>query len=158
MKTLYTALALAMATLSISGVSTAQSAPQNVASDAEREAAMEPVRAYVKAHETGDGAFILAAFHKDARLAGSINGSFVTLTAKQYAADFSGKPAKDEADSKRTIELLDLTNDAGVAKVILDYPSVQFIDYMQLVKVSGKWVIVNKSFYGDRRPRAKRAQ
>jgi Putative lumazine-binding len=78
MKTLHTALTLAMATLSLSGVSTAQSASQNVASDAEREAAMEPVRAYVKAHETGNGAFILAAFHKDARLAGSINGSFVT--------------------------------------------------------------------------------
>jgi hypothetical protein len=156
MKNLPIACALALVTLTFSGASKAQTVIETTVTDAEREAAMEPLRTYVKAHETGNGAFILEAFHKDAKLAGSMNGNFVTLSAKQYAGSFSGNPSKDEADRKRKIELLDLQNDAAIGKVTLDYPGVFFIDYMQLVKVNGKWVIVNKSFYGDRRPRAER--
>jgi hypothetical protein len=156
MKNLTIACAVVLATLSLSGTGSAQTVDQTGATDAEREAAMEPLRTYVKAHETGNGTFILEAFHKDAELVGSINGNLVVLSAKQYAGSFSGKPEKDEADRKRKIELLDLQNDAGIGKVTLDYPGVFFIDYMQLVKVDGKWVIVNKSFYGDRRPRAQR--
>jgi hypothetical protein len=36
-------------------------------------------------------------------------------------------------------------------KLTLDYPKVVFTDYMSMLKVDGRWVIVNKTFYAKQR-------
>ena len=61
----------------------------------------------------------------------------------------SGKPAADESKRKRAIEAIDVVGNAAVARIILDYPTVKFIDYMTLLKINGEWKIVNKSFYAE---------
>ena len=38
-----------------------------------------------------------------------------------------------------------------MAKVVLDYPSVKFTDYLSLVKADGEWRIVNKIFNVERK-------
>jgi hypothetical protein len=111
----------------------------------------EPLAAYTKAHETGNGDFIRQSFHKDARIFGYMRGNFVSWSVEEYAARFSGKPADDEAQRKRSIEIIDLTADAAVGKVTLDYPTVRFTDYMALLKVNGAWKIMNKSFHAEPR-------
>ena len=35
--------------------------------------------------------------------------------------------------------MVDVTGDAAVAKVVLDYPSARFTDYMSLLKIGGEW-------------------
>jgi hypothetical protein len=45
-----------------------------------------------------------------------------------------------------------MAGDAATARVVLDYPAVRFVDYMTLLKVDGKWRIINKSFFADRKP------
>ena len=65
------------------------------------------------------------------------------------ASKLTGKPAADEKDRKRSIESVDVAGNAAVAKVILDYPNVRFVDYFTLLKINGEWKIVNKSFYAD---------
>jgi hypothetical protein len=64
---------------------------------------------------------------------------------------FTGKPAADEEQRKtgRKIESIDVTGNAAVARIILDYPTVKFVDYMTLLKINGEWKIVNKSFYAE---------
>jgi hypothetical protein len=55
--------------------------------------------------------------------------------------------------SKRRIEHVEITGNAGVGKIVLDYPTVTYTDYMSLLKVGDEWKIVNKVFYAE--PKAK---
>jgi Putative lumazine-binding len=123
--------------------SNAQSSPTEI------EAAKLPLQNYVKAQETGNSDFVRRAFTKDARVVGHMGGKLISWSLEEYAARFSGKPAEDEAQRKRSIEIINLTGDAAVGKVVLDYPAVKFSDYMSLLKVDGEWKIVNKSFHAE---------
>lgn len=118
----------------------------------EEAAARVPLENYLKGHATGDGAFMRLAFHPDAKICANQKGSWTCRTTEQFAAAFSGKPAADEAQRKRTIESVTLTGDVGVAKIVLDYPAVKFTDYMSLAKVNGEWRIYNKVYFAE--PRA----
>jgi hypothetical protein len=66
-----------------------------------------------------------------------------------------GKPAPDEDKRKRWIESVEVSGSAAVGKIILDYPTVKFVDYMTLLKIDGEWKIVNKSFYAEPKPPAR---
>jgi hypothetical protein len=108
--------------------------------------AMVPLQDYIRAHETGKPEYVRQAFSSDAKITGYRDGRLVALSVEQYAGRFSGVPAADEARRKRSVEILDLTVDAAVAKVVLDYPTIKFVDYMSLLRIDGAWKIVNKSF------------
>jgi Putative lumazine-binding len=116
-----------------------------------RTAVSVPLETYIRAQERGDGTLLMTAFRRDAILQGADNSGAVKLTAAQYARGFSGRPAEDEAQRKRSFEILSVVNDAAIAVVILDYPSVKYTDYMSLLKINGEWKIVNKTFYAERR-------
>jgi Putative lumazine-binding len=110
-----------------------------------------PLETYIRAQATGDGRLLMTAFRSDAILQGADNSGTVKLTAAQYARGFSGRPADDEAQRKRSFEILSVVNDAAIAIVVLDYPSVKYTDYMSLLKINGEWKIVNKTFFAQRR-------
>ena len=44
---------------------------------------------------------------------------------------------------------IDVTGNAAVVKVVLDYPQTRFTDYMSMLKINGEWKIVNKTFYAQ---------
>lgn len=106
---------------------------------------------YFRGHATGDGAHHRKAFHPEAKLFWMRDGKFASRTSEEYIAGSRGTPAPDEAQRKRTIDMIDIAGDAAVAKVRLDYPDVTFVDYMSLLKIDGEWKIVNKTFYADRK-------
>lgn len=108
---------------------------------------------YIAGHATGNGAEHRQAFHDEAKLFWMRDGKFMQRTDDEYIAGSPGKPADDEAQRKRTVEILDITGDVAVAKVVLDYPAVTFTDYMSLVKTEQGWKIVNKIF--NAKPKAK---
>jgi hypothetical protein len=107
---------------------------------------------YIQGHATGDGSQFAKAFHADARLfwIGS-DGQLMQRTAADYIKGASGKAAADEAQRKRTIESISITGNAAVAKVVLDYPTVKFTDYMSMLKVGTEWKIVNKTYVAERK-------
>jgi Putative lumazine-binding len=112
-----------------------------------------PLQHYVKAHETGNGDFIRLAFSADAKVMGHLpnatGGQLISWTMQEYAQRFAGKPADDEAQRTRRFDVLEATADAAVAKVVLDYPSVRFVDYMSLLRINGEWKIVSKAFHAQ---------
>lgn len=118
----------------------------------EVEAAKAPLQNYIRAHETGNADFMRKAFTSDAKIVGYMGGKMISWSLEQYAGRFSGKPANDEAQRRRSFEILDLVGDAAVGKVVLDYPTVKFVDYMTLLKIDGEWKIVNKSFNAQTKP------
>lgn len=115
----------------------------------ETTAARVPLENYIQAHATGNGDFIRKAFFKDAKIMAFRDGKLLNLTTEEFAARFEGKPAADESQRKRRIESVDLTGNAGVARIVLDYPTVVLTDYMSLLKIDGEWKIVNKVFHAQ---------
>jgi len=108
-----------------------------------------PLENYLKAHATGDGEYHKKAFHAEGNLVFIRDGKFTTRSFAEYIAGSSGKPAADEDKRKRWIESIDVVGNAAFAKIILDYPTVKFTDYMSLLKINGEWKIVNKSFHSE---------
>lgn len=126
-----------------------------VRSQASEEAAVREARQhYLQGHATGHGAHYARVFHPVSNLYFVRDGQLATRTSEEYIAGAPGHPAADEAKRKRRIVMVDVTGDAAVAKIELDYPGVLFTDYMSLLKVDGEWKIVAKIFHVERSGRA----
>jgi Putative lumazine-binding len=119
------------------------------AQDKDEAGVRQAIEYYFQGHATGNGEHHKKAFHTEAKLFWIRDGQFAQRTSAEYIAGASGKPAADEAQRKRTIEMIDITGNAAVAKVVLDYPQVRFTDYMSLLKINGEWKIVNKTFVSE---------
>lgn len=121
---------------------------------AEAAAVRVPLQAYLKGHATGDGATMRKAFLPTAHIEGIRDGKFVSRTVEEYVAGFEGAPAADESQRKRSIDAVDVSGNAAMARVTLDYPSGTFTDYFVLLKVDGEWKIANKAWTRQPKPAA----
>ena len=117
--------------------------------DEEKKSVAVPLENYIKAQSTGDGEFIRKAFHAEAKIMWFRDGKFTQLSVEEFAGRFNGKPSADEDKRKRSFEIIDVAGNAAIAKVVLDYPTVKFTDYMTLLKIDGEWKIINKSFHSE---------
>lgn len=104
---------------------------------------------YLDGHATGRAEHFAAAMHPEMRMFWIRDGGLAQRTQAEYVAGASGRPAGDEARRRRWIEEVDVTGDAAVAKVVLDYPQARITDYMSLLRVDGEWRIVNKTFHSQ---------
>jgi hypothetical protein len=102
---------------------------------------------YFQAHATGDAAPLREAFHPEWRMMSVRDGAFAARTLEQYTSGFTGKAPADEAQRKRFIEQVDITGNAAMVKIRLDYPAATLTDYMLLLKLDGKWQVVSKIFH-----------
>lgn len=123
-----------------------------LAQDSEEAAIRETIQQYFQGHATGNGDYFRKAFHADAKLFFIRDGKLTQWTLEEYASRASGKPAPDEAQRKRKIESIDISGNAAIVKITLDYPKVVFTDYMSMLKIDGQWKIINKTFYASPRP------
>jgi hypothetical protein len=115
----------------------------------EKDAVRVPLENYIKGHETGDAEYMKKAFHTEGNLIFIRDGKYSTRSFAEYIGGMPGKPAADESKRKRAIESIDVAGNAAMARIVLDYPAVKFVDYMTLLKINGEWKIVNKSFYAE---------
>ena len=137
MRLLAIPMLLTAAWLSMPGIALAQQ-------ESEDAAARKPLQSYLQGHATGDGAYMRQAFLPTAHIEGIRDGKFLSWTADEYIAGFKGTPPADEAQRKRWIDSVDVSGNAAMARVTLDYPSGTFTDYFVLLKVDGEWKIANK--------------
>jgi hypothetical protein len=110
---------------------------------------------YFKAQATGDGSHLKGTFVDEGRMMWVADNKLQTRTSAEYIAGFRGQPPADESQRKRRVLMVDVTGDAAIAKVELDFPDVKFTDYFSMLKIGGDWKIVNKSFH--RQPKTKLA-
>ena len=126
--------------------------PASAQQSSEEAAVRKPLEAYLQGHATGDAGYMRQAFLPTAHVEGIRDGKFLSWTADEYIAGFKGKPAEDEAKRKRSIDQIDVTGNAAMARVTLDYPSGTFTDYFVLLKVDGEWKIANKVWARREKP------
>ncbi len=125
------------------------------ARDTEEVAVRQAIEHYFRGHATGQGEHFRKVFHPEAKLFAVREGKFWQLTSEEYIARAPGKASADEAQRKRSVESVDVSGNAAVAKVVLDYPNVKFTDYMSLLKIDGEWKIINKTFHAEPKQAAK---
>lgn len=137
-----------MFALAASGAQSLRQSPA-AAQSGEEAAVRAAIEHYFRGHATGDGENYKKVFHPDSKLFFIRDGKLTQVTSAEYISRASGKPAEDEARRKRHIESIDITGNAAIVKLVLDYPTAKLTDYMSLLKVDGEWKIVNKIFYAE---------
>jgi hypothetical protein len=116
-----------------------------VAQTSDEEGVRTALNQYFRGHATSDAAEMRKAFLPTAHIEG-IRGKFVSWTVEEYCSRFSGKPAADEASRKRTIDSVDVSGTAAMARATLVHGATTFTDYFVLLKVDGEWKIANKVY------------
>jgi len=147
-------LKLAAMIVPVAGIALAASQGHQAApgtAGAEEAGVRVALNAYLEGHATGQAEAFRRAFYSEARMLYARDGHFVKTEIADFIARAPGKPAEDEAQRKRTIDLIDIVGDAAIAKLTLVYPDVTFTDYMTLLKIDGEWRIVSKVFHADRK-------
>lgn len=107
---------------------------------------------YFAAHATGNGSHLEGWFIPEGRMMFVTDSGLRVVPSETYIGGFRGTPQPDEAQRHRRVLMVDVTANAAVAKVELDYPNARFIDYFQLLKLDGEWKLVNKIFHRMPKP------
>lgn len=116
--------------------------------DAEQTTAvLEPLQAYLDGHATGLEQHFRRAFAEDAILVGHKDGRYRQWPARDYiTASSSGRAPPDEAQRRRAIRQLAITGAVATAVIELDYPDMQALDHMSLLRFGEEWRIVVKAY------------
>lgn len=117
-----------------------------VAQSTDEQAIRATLQQYFRGHATNGSAEMRKAFLPTAHIEGIRDGRFVSWTVDEYCALFKGKPAADEQSRTRTIDSVDISGTAAMAKATLVHGATTFADYFVLLKVDGEWKIANKVY------------
>lgn len=111
------------------------------------DAVLEPLRAYIRGHATGDPTHFRDAFLPTAHIEGIRDGTFVSWPLDEYCALFHGRPAPDEPTRSRLIDAIDVHGTVATATMTLRHGPDTFTDIFLLVRVENSWRIANKAYH-----------
>lgn len=106
------------------------------------------VQKYFDGMVKGSPETLAEAFDPEAFLIGRGHGAPVRISFEEWA------PGRDEPFEHperyvNRIAEVDVAGDAAVAKTVLEWPEVRYVDYLTLLKIDGKWRIVNKVWHQE---------
>ena len=121
---------------------------------ADEAAIRQTVQYYFDGGKHRDSLTLRKAFHPDARMLFARDGKLAVVPIGEYITRVgSERLERGEVDStERKVVSVDVVGDAAVAKLELKRPNAILTDYMSLLKVDGRWLIVNKIFTRETRP------
>ncbi|SEQ35666.1 nuclear transport factor 2 family protein [Neolewinella agarilytica] len=89
------------------------------------------------------------AFHESAKIRYLKDGVY----HEANCLEFFGKMKPGEKQDRQTrIVSIDVSGYAASAKLEIEYPTFTFVDYMTLMKIDGKWLIMAKVSYARQHP------
>lgn len=114
----------------------------------EEQAVQAVVHLYVDGMTFAHEGALRKAFHPKAHIIGNYQGVVEWLTLDEFIAAIASEGAAP-ADTKPLIQIetLDVTGDAATVKVVDEFAGMRFSDYLSLLKIGGRWMIVNKIYY-----------
>lgn len=112
--------------------------------EAEKQSILLPLNDYLEGRPVKDIERLRRAFHPDACIRMVVEGKLVLWTVPQYL-DAVANAASQECQP----EILSYTwdGDTASAQVQLTFPTFRFIDRFNLVKLDGKWQLIDKISY-----------
>ncbi len=111
------------------------------------DAVLEPLRAYIRGHATGDPSHFRDAFLPTAHIEGIRDGAFVSWHLDEYCTLFPGRPAPDEPTRTRRIDAVDVHGTVATATITLSHGADTFTDIFLLTHVTDGWRIANKAYH-----------
>ena len=120
---------------------------------ADEAAVRQTVQYYFDGGKNRDSVTLRKAFHPEARMLFARDGKLAVVPIGEYITRVGSEQRKPgEVDStERRVVSVDVVGDAAVAKLELKRPEALLTDYMSLLKVDGRWLIVNKIFTREKR-------
>jgi CheY-like chemotaxis protein len=118
---------------------------------ADEAAVRQAVQHYFDGGRNRDSVALRKAFHPEARMLFARDGKLVLVPIGDYIARVAAdrlEPGEVDSTMRRVVSV-DVVGNAAIAKLELKRPDALLTDYMSLLEVDGRWVIVNKIFTRD---------
>jgi putative lumazine-binding protein len=114
----------------------------------EHDAIARVLQLYMDGSARGEADKLKEAFHPDSRMFGSMGGKRIDIPIQALIDMTAQGPADSAGRYRGRIISLMQVGDAAMASVAEDgfWGSVSFINFFNLAKIDGRWVIVNKTF------------
>ncbi|MCA1438735.1 nuclear transport factor 2 family protein [Ensifer sp. IC4062] len=114
----------------------------------EEQAISAVVHLYVDGMAFANEAALRKAFHPNASIVGNYEGAIEWLTRDAFiAAILKEGSAPPEKQPLMDVEVIHITGDAASVKVVDEFAGSRYTDYLSLLKVDGRWLIVNKVWH-----------
>lgn len=114
----------------------------------EEQAIRAVIHLYVDGMAFGNEPALKKAFHPRAAVIGNYQNAVEWLSRDEFiAAILAETPAAPDTQPLMDIGMIDIEGDAASVKVVDEFAGMRFSDYLSLLKVDGRWVIVNKVYH-----------
>ncbi len=106
------------------------------------------VHLYVEGMTFANEAALKKAFHPKCAIIGHYENAVEWLTRDEFiSAIIAEGAAPPGTQPYLDIGMVDIVGDAASVKVSDDFAGMRFTDYLSMLKISGRWCIVNKLYY-----------
>ncbi|KAA1185602.1 nuclear transport factor 2 family protein [Rhizobium tropici] len=114
----------------------------------EEQAIRAVVHLYVDGMAFANEPALRKAFHPRADIIGNYQGAVEWMTRDEFiAAIVEQGSAPPDTIPLMEIELIDIEGDAASVKVVDEFAGMRFSDYLSLLKIDGRWSVVNKVYH-----------
>lgn len=106
------------------------------------------VQKYFDGMVEGSPETLAEAFDPEAFLIGPGHGTPARFPFAQWSSGMD-EPFENPEGYVNRIAEVDVTGNAAMAKTVLEWPNVRYVDYLSLLKIDGEWRIVNKIWHQE---------
>jgi hypothetical protein len=114
----------------------------------EEQAISAVVHLYVDGMAFANEGALRKAFHPSASIVGNSGGAVEWQTRDAFIASIVREgAASPDTQPLMEVEMVHITGDVASVKVIDEFAGARYSDYLSLLKVDGRWLIVNKVWH-----------
>lgn len=106
------------------------------------------IQNYFQGYQNADTALIKNAFHSDTKLLSVSEGKLDVTEMKDWLKNLEDRHARgDIRTGMLKILSIDETDETASVKLNIRFPKFEFTDYLSLLKIEGKWIVVGKIYH-----------
>lgn len=108
----------------------------------------EVIQNYFQGYQKADTTLIQKAFHHETKLLSVDAGKMEVTEMKDWLIGLEERRVRgDFRTGELKIESVDVTHEAASVKLKIRFQAFEFTDYLSLLKLDGKWIIVGKIYH-----------
>lgn len=105
------------------------------------------IKNYYQGYQLAETSLIKKAFHADTRLLSVDKGQLDKTEMNDWLKSLEDRKIRgDIRKGELTIHSIDQTENSAVVKLSIKFPTFTFTDYLSLLEIGGKWLIVGKIY------------
>ena len=121
------------------------------AQEPELQAITQTVHLYFEGMLERDRSKLEEAFHPEAKLIGYRGETFTVTPFETWANGTAKGDRRDPSQFQNFIKAIRMEGYTALVETELFWPGIYYYDFLTLLKIEGKWKIVHKSWYEEKR-------